>query len=232
MRPFFRQWSVMRTVARWILLVIATVFVGALVEPFFVRLLNDLGWYADPGTSVGNAVNFISRIIGETAFHWTAGIVFGLVAGMWIDALLKRLDRAKNETLRALGREEATPLLDEFSKRHRHIMYEHLSKDPAVQFSSLEDMEGLHARTMTMMVSLYKLGVETPILPQPRTDPLGFMVDSLKYIQYVQPLMVAGHIKELRQISKLLSLPTATLAATGMPPSTPLPGNTATERQQ
>ncbi len=59
-------------------------FLGVIGE-FFIKLAEQQGWYSDPKRTLEVALSW------WLAFSPPALVIYGLAAGVWLDALLRRL---------------------------------------------------------------------------------------------------------------------------------------------
>ena len=108
--------SKIRRVARWAMVVAAglvgTIFVAVVAE-FFIELAKEWNLYEKPSEKLSTALSYFSDIFFHPAFPWVAGIILGFAAGVWLDVLLRRLER---------GTEVPTPLGEIFEDAIHQIL--------------------------------------------------------------------------------------------------------------
>jgi hypothetical protein len=178
-----------RSALRWISLGLLTVVLGALVEPFLVRALTSLGWYANPGDSLDVAVNFPSLIVGEAAFPWIAAVVIGVSAGVWADWVAKKFDKpARSERFQALHYRLADV---------SHRLSENLFQQS--QGYTKEFDPDILADLTSLFISLHQLGLETPgELAGQRIKTAEWR---LGYLRVLTPLARDGHYKPAKKLA-------------------------------
>jgi hypothetical protein len=77
---------------------VATAALGLLVFPipqeFVVKLAEENGLFDQPSARLGAAMTFISSITDAAWYPWVVGPLGGLVAGLWLDHLMRKRTKA------------------------------------------------------------------------------------------------------------------------------------------
>ena len=91
--------------ARWLAVSAFTVFVIPLAVEFFKHLAENVGLYDRPREAVGTVLNFLLSLADLPWLRVAALILFGLMAGLWVDWLLRKLDDTRADKGKVLGGE-------------------------------------------------------------------------------------------------------------------------------
>jgi hypothetical protein len=93
MRGIARKWIRRLALAAVSLLAAAILF--PVVGQFFVELARERGLYEQPSARLEAVMEAAASLLQCRAFWWVAGLTVGFAAGVWIDALLARIDRRR-----------------------------------------------------------------------------------------------------------------------------------------
>ena len=64
-------------------------------------------------------------------------------------------------------------------------------------------LNSINSSLLSAQISMLKLGVKPPLYQLPSSDPVRFIRENYKYLEPIQRLMAAGHLREARQISSI-----------------------------
>src|SRR6266446_31300 len=91
--------------ARWIAAGFFTLIVIPLLVEFLKHLAENIGLYDRPREAAGAFLNFFLSLAGLPWLRVTALVLGGFVAGLWVDWLLRKLDRSRNAAREKIGSE-------------------------------------------------------------------------------------------------------------------------------
>jgi hypothetical protein len=83
----------MRGFLKWFVSAVLFGIALAIAAEFFIELARENGWYSNPSAKVGWAMSALSSLVANTWFMVSAGVVFGLTAGLWVDSVLRRFEK-------------------------------------------------------------------------------------------------------------------------------------------
>lgn len=81
----------LKIVVRWLTAAAAAVVVIPVVGEWSVEFAREQGFYANPSRQVDAVIGLVGRLTAAQWFPWLGGVILGLAAGVWLDALLRRL---------------------------------------------------------------------------------------------------------------------------------------------
>jgi|GraSoi2013_100cm_1033763.scaffolds.fasta_scaffold52231_3 hypothetical protein len=90
--------------ARWIAVGFFTLIVIPLLVEFLKHLAENIGLYDRPREAAGAVLNFFLSLAELPWLRVTALVLGGFVAGLWLDWLLRQLDRSRAEARKNLIR--------------------------------------------------------------------------------------------------------------------------------
>ena len=170
-------------------------FATALVEPWFVALLTKWGFYRFDNQAIGDTLNWIARIVGDTNFLWMAGMVFGALFGMVMYHMAVKFDRKdakqKNIDLAEIGidlsfaKREVTSFIANPQGSNRRIKI----IDPTLPISARAKVASLFAR-------LKSHGIQSPpVYEKIDTRQAQIFID---YIDSISPFLSENQRKEAK----------------------------------
>lgn len=177
---------------------VAGVFVTAALEPHFVSMLRDVGWYDTPTEFVGWIGVRLIEFVGPDRFPWIAGGLAGTAIGVWLDKLLRWFtkDQPDKETLLLrFGNllheleEWTTNIASNWDRNAKRLPFEQVSLD-------------FTATVRRMSIEARNLGISVPDFEQLHDQKLLMAVAI--FAKELKPLAYGCHLKEIRRLSKEL----------------------------
>lgn len=169
---------------RWLLTILFTGIAIPVLADFFKKWGASSGAYDHPGDVWGWIVNSLSTIAQLPWVYPSAFTLGGLVAGVWLDSLLRKLDGSRANERRDLGN-EFDNLADAVSNRQRDF-----------RNAWPNNISDIHARIVSAFIRAKKCGIWTPGLDLfGRADGARFVVT---YFKLIGTLLADGHFKEAR----------------------------------
>jgi hypothetical protein len=81
--------------ARWLGAGVFSIFVIPIAVEFLKHEAESIGLYERPGEAAGTVLNFFLSLAELPWLRVTALVLGGFVAGLWLDWLLRKLDRSR-----------------------------------------------------------------------------------------------------------------------------------------
>lgn len=178
---------------RWILALLAVTVFTAIVQPWLVTWLTEAGWYSTPLDAAKPVVNWIARIIGDTAFPWLAGIILGMTIGAWVHFVSTKFDKARP------SKED-----EFFGLRYRIESLASEIMDSARKADGSYDLNKRNYQVDLKIISLFSeirtLGIETPDYSGFRDD--MYNIGNQAFLQCLVPFSEHGQLKLAKRIAK------------------------------
>jgi hypothetical protein len=165
--------------ARGIALGFFTLFILPLVGKVLDHMAENYGLY--DREALPNIINAFVSLAEQTWLRVTALVLGGFVAGLWLDWLLRRLDRFRAETRENLGI-EMTILAHDI--------------DNALALSARFPIQDFSPRLMSAFIKARQVGLWTPDVSN--YGPLNLVMD---YLRHVGTLLSDGHFREAKRVA-------------------------------
>ena len=165
--------------ARWIGAGVFTIFVIPIAVEFVKHVAESIGLYDRPREAAGTILNFFLSLAELPWLGVTALVLAGFVAGLWLDWLLRRLDRSRAEERKALGTEMVNRLGD--------LKY---------------PMSQTRPQIMSCFTAARKLGIWAPDQRAFATHPVRAKNLITDYLMHVGTMLRDGHFREAKQHAK------------------------------
>jgi len=183
----------MASVFRWLALLLAAIVLTAILQPWVVKWLDSVGWYTTPTDTVVPFMNWIAKIIGDTAFPWFAGIVFGLAIGSWAHYMSTRLDNSKP------SKEEKFIDLQWLIKSLGDDIWETM-RTPSGVYDFNRRSYPLDLKIKSLYSEIRALGISTPDYSTMGNE--EYNVGNQAFLQSLIPFSARGQVKVAKQVAR------------------------------
>ena len=163
----------MQHVSVWVRRIATTILI-----PIFTAVAARFIWEQPPETAAGAAFRFFLSVAEQTWLRVTALLLVGFVAGLWVDGLLRKLDRFRAKARENLGI-EMTNLAHDMERVQR----------PLQAFSP---------ELLSAFIKAKQVGLWTPDFGMNPND-------ITYYLSFVGKLLSAGHFAEAKQAAQTMA---------------------------
>ncbi len=163
--------------ARWMAVGLFTLFFVPLAVEFLKHTAENIGLYDRPAEAAGAVMNFFLSFAERTWVRVTALGLGSFVAGLWLDWLLRKLDRSRAEARENLGLEMLN-LANEINN--------------ALGLVNRFRLPDFAPRLTSAFIKAKQVGLWTPDVRMP----LNVVMD---YLRHVGTLLSDGHFADAKQ---------------------------------
>ena len=188
--------AVLRRFLTWILAGIVGTIVLAVVAEWFIEVARDKGLFTDAGGMWDSVVGTVLTAVLHPWFLAALTGLGGLVAGLWIDAFLRRIERRRVPDYPALA-EALIRIVTKYRTLRNALDRDGIAGGLTTIEDAADEWSAVH-------VSLLKAGIQAPNIFF-EADPIGFLERIGGYGAKVAPLLAAGHIAEAHSIAQMMA---------------------------
>lgn len=188
--------AALRKFLTWTLVGIVGTIILAVVAEWFIEVARDKGFFTDAGGTWDSVVGTVLTAVLNPWFLAGLTGLGGLVAGLWIDAFLRRIERRRAPDYSALA-EALTRITTKYRAMRNALDQDGIAGGLTTIEDAVDEWSAVH-------VSLLKAGIQAPYIFF-EADPIGFLERIAGYGAKVAPLLAAGHIAEAHAIAQMMA---------------------------
>ena len=186
---------------RWPLIFIAALVLTAIFEPPLMEMFRSWGWHDRPEQIAGDVLNWMVRLVGETAFPWIASGTLGLTVGVWLNYFAMSFDKRSPTKAEIFEGKRSSIVMTSIALRDLVEHWKYYSTSPDEQGQWPADIFG---KVYALRTDLKKLKIELPRLELIRSEESYVEKCSglINFLDVISELANHGHLDEARSAGK------------------------------